>query len=54
MDFRFCKLWTDSLEVFNLDVSGNYAAHDSSGVIKVFQRILRKDWQIHVSWIKQG
>ena len=47
------RLWTDSMEVYGIDILKNYEDHDDKNLIEMYQNLLKRYWRVHVSWISR-
>ena len=50
LNIKFCRLWTDALEVIELININEYERHESVELIQELRMLLAKDWTVQVAW----
>ena len=50
LDFRNYRLWTDSLDIIELENVNDLDLHGTVELIREFKSLLAKDWTIEVVW----
>ena len=50
LNIKNCRIWTDSMEMVELQNIEDFVRHESVELITEFKLLLERDWRVHVLW----